>query len=566
MPHAPHDSDWRPVSPLKRLPFSARSLPVFRGDILIVGAGSAGLSAALSAAEEGAHVMVLAKGDASMGNTRFAQGGVAAAVGDDDDPQIHAADTLRLGYGLSEAEIVHQLTNAAPDTMDWLSSLGMAFDHTPNGHLELGREGGHRVARILHSGSTSTGRELQRVLLLQAKQHPRIDLFTHVTAVDFVKDSEGKVSGAVCMQSKSGLSDFETVIFEASQVLLATGGGGQLYRETTNPQLATADGLAMALRAGAILQDLEFVQFHPTILYLAGAARFLISEVVRGEGAILRNRAGHAFMQDYHEDCELAPRDVVSRAIYDQMFDAGDTHVQLDLSLVPRAEERFPGLARIAAKFGIFIGSDPVPVRPAVHYFVGGVAADGNGQTSLPGLWAVGECASTGFHGANRMGSNSLLEALAHGRIVGRKMSQATGGGARRFLLPPGQEADHSDGIELNLTDITYSLKSLMWRQVGIVRDAEGLKDAVEDLRTWCGFLSHLGPFTPAGVETANMIQVGMAITRSALFREESRGAHYRSDFPQTEPAWQVHSRMAFQDSHVKLCTSRVRTSSQLSD
>jgi L-aspartate oxidase len=449
--------------------------------------------------------------------------------------------------------------------MDWLSSLGMAFDYCPSGNIELGREGGHQVARILHSGGTATGHELQRVLLAQVTQHPRIDLFTFVTAVDFVKDSEGRVSGAVCMQSKRGQSDFETVIFEATEVLLATGGGGQLYRETTNPQLATADGLAMALRAGAVLQDLEFVQFHPTILYLAGAARFLISEVVRGEGAILRNRAGHAFMQDYHADRELAPRDVVSRAIYQQMFLSGDTHVNLDLSSVTRAEEHFPSLARIAAKFGIFIGSDPVPVRPAVHYLVGGVASDLDGQTSIPGLWAVGECASTGFHGANRMGSNSLLEALAHGRIVGRKMSELAGGVTRRFLLPPGRNADETDGVELNLTDITYSLKSLMWRQVGIERDASGLQDAVDNLRTWCGFLSHLGPFTPAGVETANMIQIGMAITRSALFRQESRGAHYRSDFAQTDPAWQVHSRMAFQDGQVSLSTGRVRTPSELS-
>ena len=485
--------------------------------------------------------MVLCKGRVPETNTYYAQGGIAAAVGRGDDPELHAADTLRLGYGLSDPEVVETFTSAAPSTMEWLLESGMAFDREPSGGLHLGREGGHRLPRILHSGGTATGKELQRVLIARARQHQHIDLYESTTAVELLKDAEGSVTGLVALTRRDNQGGFDPVLFEADAVVLASGGGGQIFRETTNPQLATADGVAMALRAGAEVRDLEFVQFHPTILYLAGAARFLISEVVRGAGAILRDRNGQAFMAEAHPDAELAPRDIVSRAIYRRMIDIGDTHVYLDMSSVEAPARRFPGLARIAAEFGIDLETDPIPVRPAVHYMVGGITSDLQGRTSLDGLYAVGECASTGFHGANRMGSNSLLEGLVHGRMVGEHLLDRPRS-LRRFLSPYLPEDHHAQAAELHLADMTYSLKSLMWRQVGIERDAVGLEDARQRLDAWAGYLARLGPFTPEGVEVMNMVHVAQGITRCALFREESRGAHFRSDFPTTREEWQMHS------------------------
>lgn len=545
-----------PTSPLARMAYSLRRLPVFRADVLVVGSGAAGLSTAIAAADKGAHVMVLCKGRAPETNTYFAQGGIAAAVGRGDDPELHAADTLRLGYGLSDPQVVEAFTSAAPATMEWLLESGMSFDREPSGSLHLGREGGHRLPRILHSGGTGTGKELQRVLIARARQHPHIDIYESTTAVELLKDAEGSVTGLVALTRRDSQGGFDPVLFEADAVVLASGGGGQIFRETTNPQLATADGVAMALRAGAEVRDLEFVQFHPTILYLAGASRFLISEVVRGAGAILRDRNGEAFMLDAHPDAELAPRDIVSRAIFRRMIEIGDTHVYLDMSSVDAPARRFPGLARIAAEFGIDLETDPIPVRPAVHYLVGGITADMQGRTSLDGLYAVGECASTGFHGANRMGSNSLLEGLVHGRLVGEHLLDRSRS-LRRFLSPYLPEDHHAQAAELHLADMTYSLKSLMWRQVGIERDAAGLEDARQRLDAWAGYLARLGPFTPEGVEVMNMVQVAQGITRCALFREESRGAHFRSDFPTTREAWQVHSCLEAVGEQMRLTAKR---------
>ncbi len=547
----------QPGSPLGRMSYSLRRLPVFRADVLVVGSGVAGLATALAAAERGGHVMVLCKGSIGDTNTHYAQGGIAAAVGPDDDVELHAGDTLRLGYGLSEPAVVEAITAAAPDAMEWLLKSGMTFDREPTGNLSLGMEGGHRLPRILHSGGTATGKELQRVLAMRAQQHPHIDVYSNTTAVELLKDSEGCVTGLVALARQGTDGGFSPVLFEADSVVLATGGGGQIFRETTNPQLATGDGIAMALRAGASMRDLEFVQFHPTILYLAGAARFLISEVVRGEGAVLRDREGNAFMPQFHADADLAPRDVVSRAIFRRMVDSGDTNVYLDLAKVSEPERRFPALARIASEFGISISDDPIPVRPAVHYFVGGISAELDGSTNIDGLFAVGECASTGFHGANRMGSNSLLEGLVHGRMVGERILDCKPS-VRRFLAPNLPDDHSAHAAELNLTDMTYSLKSLMWRQVGIERDAAGLADAQERLDTWANYLDRLGPFTPEGVEVMNMVQVAQAITRSASFREESRGAHFRSDFPATETDWCVHSSLQSTPQGMRISPERV--------
>ncbi|MFK5956730.1 MAG: L-aspartate oxidase [Planctomycetota bacterium] len=546
-----------PTSPLARMAYSLRRLPVFRSDVLIVGSGVAGLATALAAADKGAHVMVLCKGRVHETNTYYAQGGIAAAMSREDDPELHAADTVRLGYGLSDQQVVETITDGAPEAMNWLLESGMSFDRDPSGELSLGMEGGHRLPRILHSGGTATGKELQRVLIARARQHPNIDIYEGTAAVELLKDAEGTVTGLVALARRGASGGFDPVLFEADSVVLATGGGGQIFRETTNPQLATADGLAMALRAGVSVRDLEFVQFHPTILYLAGAARFLISEVVRGEGAVLRDRNGNAFMADAHADADLAPRDIVSRAIFRRMVEIGDTHVYLDLSAVSDPSKRFPALARIAAEFGISLEKDLIPVRPAVHYFVGGVATDLTGKTSVDGLFAVGECASTAFHGANRMGSNSLLEGLVHGRMVGERLLDRPRN-VRRFLSPHFPEEHRMPAAELHLADMTYSLKSLMWRQVGIERDAAGLTDARERLDAWAGYLARLGPFTPEGVEVMNMVHVAQAITASAIFREESRGAHFRSDFPNTMESWRVHTRLQSDGNRLRISAQPV--------
>jgi L-aspartate oxidase len=540
---APTLSTFPPLlaSPLARNSLPLRRLPSFRADVIVVGSGVAGLATAISAADAGAHVMVLSKGRIEQTNTNEAQGGIAAAVGDDDSPQQHADDTYRLGYGLSNRQIVDEFTSAAPEAIEWLIESGMQFDYDVDSKLDLGREAGHGVARILHSAGTATGREMQRTLVARVKAHPRIDVYHATSAVELLKDAEGAVRGLIAMTNNGSNSEFGTVVFEAPAVVLATGGGGQIFRETTNPQLATADGLAMALRAGAELRDLEFVQFHPTILYLAGAARFLISEVTRGAGAIIRDKNGVAFMQEYHVDAELAPRDVVSRAIFQRMIDTHARYVSLDMSSVNSPATRFPALAKICREFGIDIETQPIPVRPAVHYLVGGIKSGLHGQTTVPGLFAVGECSSTGFHGANRMGSNSLLEGLVHGRICGRNISNyATA--ERRWLNPLFDRVKPHVDAELNLNDMTYSLKSLMWTEVGIQRSAAGLEEAQELLQDWESYLSRLAPFTPQGVEVLNMVQVAQAIARCATYRTESRGAHFRDDYPSSNDAWKAHT------------------------
>ncbi len=530
-----------PKTPLNHLQADLRSLPVYRCDALVLGSGVAGLSTALAAADQGSHVMALSKGRLDDTNTRHAQGGIASAVGPTDSPELHSADSLAVGCGLSETAVVDAFTSDGPAAVEWLQELGMRLDCEPDGSLSLGKEGGHRVARILHSGGTATGLEIQRALGAATQAHPRIDFCQYTSGIELLKDSEGRVCGLLALMGGSSSAP-KPVLFEADAIVAATGGGGQLFRETTNPELATGDGLAMALRAGADLQDLEFVQFHPTILYLAGAARFLISEVTRGAGAHLVDREGNRFMPDEHPDAELAPRDVVSRAIFRRMIESGDTHVYLDFSEVNDPASRFPALARMAREFGIRLAHEPVPVRPAVHYMIGGIRSNLEGRTNLDGFWAVGECASTGFHGANRMGSNSLLEGVVHGRMVGQDLANSLGTSPRRFLTPSLLGNTSVSGAQLSLTDMTYSLKSLMWRQVGVERNAAGLADALHRLETWEGYLDRLCPFTREGVEVLNMVQVSRMVVLAALAREESRGAHFRTDFPSPSADWRCHS------------------------
>jgi L-aspartate oxidase len=405
-----------PQFPRLLAPFDLRTTPLLRTDVLVLGSGIAGACAALHAADAGAQVLLLAKDELVDTNTAWAQGGIAVVKLPEDSVSSHVTDTLRVGAGIATPQVVREVVNAAASAVDWLQRIGARFDRhhgDPNGALELSREGGHSHARVVHSHGDATGQEIQRAIAAALLSHPRITVKPHVFVRDLVL-VEGRCVGAIGMQE--GME----VAVEAGAVVIATGGTGQIYRETTNPTGASGDGHALCFRAGARMADCEFVQFHPTTLYIAGASRFLISEVVRGAGAVLRDRNGERFMDGVHPMRELAPRDVVSRAILDRMVATNDTHVYLDLtSIVGDPRTLFPSIARICSTFDLDLAKDPIPVRPGAHYFVGGAATDTHGRTTVPGLLAVGEAAATGLHGANRLASNSLLEGSVIGHAAG---------------------------------------------------------------------------------------------------------------------------------------------------
>ena len=520
--------------------FDPRWLPRYRFDVIVLGSGVAGSSVAIAAADRGASVALVVKAELSETNTRYAQGGVAAVWGPDDSFAAHVADTLRVGCGLSEPAIVEEIVRGGPAAIQALIEGGAQFDRDAQGRLDLSREGGHSFARIVHTAGPATGRELQRVLQKRVSEHPNVIAFEKAFAIDLLVDADSARAHGVLVRTQRD----EFAIFCASEVVLATGGAGQLYRETTNPQIATGDGIALAFRAGAALRDLEFYQFHPTCLYIAGAARVLISEIVRGAGGVLRDKHGKRFMLDYHVDAELAPRDVVSRACYERMVETSDTSVYLDLSAIEgNPHELFPGIARICGLFGIDIARDPVPVRPGAHFMVGGILTDGDGRTSLEGLWAVGECACIGLHGANRMGSNSLLEGLVIGARVGELAALSAAGSSSSLAIGSGgRRGSRPLDVHLSIEDMTYSLKSLMWRQMGIVRSEELLRDALDKILFWTRAVRDLAQPEPRSFELLNMLTLAQLAARCALERRESRGVHYRSDYPERDPIWRAHS------------------------
>lgn len=511
--------------------FDQRTTPLLRTDVLVIGGGIAGGSAALHAAGSGAEVLVLAKTDLGDSNTAWAQGGMATVQSPEDSIELHVNDTLAVGAGLSTPAVVRHIIAGATEALRWLESLGTRFDRDADDHLALGREGGHTMHRVVHANGDATGAEIQRALEQAMREHADVTLRTNA----FVRDllvHDGRCIGALV------LLDGKPTAVEAGAVIVATGGCGQIYRETTNPTGASGDGHALCFRAGARLTDLEFVQFHPTTLYIAGASRFLISEVVRGAGAVLRDRNGERFMQDVHPMAELAPRDVVARAILDRMVDTDDTHVYLDLSTVPGDPHvRFPSISRICATFDIDIKKDPIPVRPGAHYFVGGASADQDGRTSIPGLFAVGEAAASGLHGANRLASNSLLEGAVLGSSAGVAAAHESRGkrpGLPRTMSGPPPAAEAPRILQ---DDLLYSLKSLMWRQVGLRRDAAGLRDALARIGFWNHYLMRAPLSDRRACELANMLAVASLVTRAALLREESRGTHYRNDFTARDDA-----------------------------
>ena len=499
-------------------------------DVIVIGAGVAGLAFALSMPVS-TRVALLTKGNMGESNTRWAQGGIAAAIGADDTVELHEQDTLYAGAGLSDPESVHELLNDGPEAIDWLLSLGTAFDRDDStGELELGREAAHSRRRVLHAGGDATGAEIERALVAAVRSRPNVEILESSFAIDAIIDDGGCAGVLVALKSH------EIVAVHAQAVVLAAGGAGQLWATTSNPPAATADGIAIAMRAGAAVADLEFCQFHPTVLQLPGETPFLVSEAVRGEGAYLRNHAGERFMLAEHELAELAPRDVVARGIQKQMVADDADHVLLDLRHLDGTtmRRRFPTIARELDARGLDLATDLIPVAPAAHYFMGGVVADSQGVTSLPGMMAIGEAACTGVHGANRLASNSLLEGLVFGRKAAESLSIQPHHAAGAVQTPI---VDADEETLRPIPDPRRSeIQQIMSRYVSVVRDAEGLKAAIFQLAA----ISDASDSTPADRDswiTANMVQAAHSIASAALLREESRGAHYRADFPDRDSA-----------------------------
>jgi L-aspartate oxidase len=519
-------------------------------DFLIVGGGVAGLRAAIGLAAAG-RVLVLTKAEPAESNTGYAQGGIAAAVGDDDTPSLHAADTLRAGDGLCDEAAVDSLVQDAPRYVRELLEWGARFDRGADGRPALAREAAHSVRRVLHAGD-ATGREIGRVLWERVRALPAVETIDHALVTDLIVD-DGHVRGLRYFDASG-----ERREVYANAILLATGGAGQVFRETTNPSVATGDGIALAFHAGARVADLEFVQFHPTALNLAGAPRFLISEALRGEGARLVNEKGEPFMTRHHPDGDLAPRDVVARGIVRESERTGGsvylTLAHLDPDFV---RERFPTIAAMCAQAGLDLARDRIPVGPAAHYMMGGVDTDEWARTSVPGLFAAGEVACTGVHGANRLASNSLLEGLVFGARAAVAMKEPAGAAALKKdrIMADGSwlmatvDAPAASSTALSPQPVAMasagdqplamtSVRELMWLNAGLFRTRESLGDAVAALQ----HARTPAPSTAEAWRERNLLTVARLIARAALRREESRGGHFRSDFPRRDDArWKVH-------------------------
>jgi L-aspartate oxidase len=496
-------------------------------DCLVVGVGIAGLRAAIEAAEHRS-IIIICKGKIEDSNTFKAQGGIASVLDKADTFESHIADTLKTGCGICDEQVVDMVVCQGPELVKQLLQWGTEFDLKEN-HIATTLEGGHSFPRVAHAHGDETGRAIAEALIDRARNHSNIRIIENLFAIDLLTDENNHCVGIVGHEQNRG-----SQIIWAANTILATGGAGRLYRETTNPETATGDGIAMAYRAGAVLRDLEFVQFHPTTLYIAGATRALISETVRGEGAILLDCKQRPFMKDYHEDAELAPRDIVSRAILSQMLKTESTHVHLDVRHIDKVyfAKRFPWINELLESFDIDITKDLIPVRPSAHYMIGGVKTDLAAKTSIENLYACGEIASTGLHGANRLGSNSLLEGLVFGKIAGQEVSKkkkATAAHLKHPLIK--YQIPHSDRTRLDAGDVRNSLRALMWRNVGITRSAQPLTEVQEIIKFWQRYVMDKVFDTPEGWECQNMLTVSLLMAQSAEKRRESRGVHYRRDF-----------------------------------
>ncbi|HEV3444138.1 MAG TPA: L-aspartate oxidase [Gemmataceae bacterium] len=518
-------------------PFAPKQTPHFFTDILVIGAGIAGLRAALEAPAD-LQVLVVTKDAIQQSNSSYAQGGIAGVMSPEDRFENHIEDTLTAGAGLCDQNIVELVVREAPQQISDLIRWGTHFDEE-GGQIALTREGGHSHRRIVHALGDATGHEVMRAIIERARQAPNIMLWDRTFTIDLLTH-EGNCVGALVDRPRG-----DRLLIWARQTILASGGVGMVYRETTNPPVATGDGMAAAYRAGAELRDMEFMQFHPTVLYVAGFSRYLISEAVRGEGAYLRDKDGVRFMLAEDPRAELAPRDVVAQAIFRCMERTQHPNVYLDLSHLDAKliRHRFPGIDKVCRSFGLDITRDRIPVRPGAHYMIGGVTVDAQGRTTVPGLWAAGEVTSTGLHGANRLASNSLLEGLVFGASCGRGAAQAVAQMPETLTAPPLRyHLEPTSKEALDVADVTNALRSVMVRRMGIVRDRSGLLEAEQTVTFWCRYAlaHHLG--ARAGWELQNLLTVARLMIWAALEREESRGVHFRSDFPQhDDPHWRRH-------------------------
>jgi L-aspartate oxidase len=517
----------------------AKKTHPIQAEFLVIGSGVAGLRAAIELGRHG-RVVMLTKGHPLESNSRYAQGGVAVALSEEDDVAIHLTDTVKAGHGLCRKEAVRILVEEGPDRIQELIQWGARFDKI-GGKYAFAREAAHSRSRILRARGDATGNEMVRVLMAQARRQKNIQWFGHHFTVDLVV-TNSVCRGALVLDEIGG----QRFILPARAVVLTTGGSGQVYARTTNPPNATGDGMAMAYRAGATLQDMEFVQFHPTALYLPSSPPFLLSEAIRGEGGRLRNIQGELFMGRYHPNAELAPRDVVARAIWSEMAATRSRHVYLDVThLSPTfTKERFPTIYSTCLRYDIDMTEEWIPVSPSAHYQMGGVLTDTDGESTLPGLFAAGEVACSGVHGANRLASNSLLEGLVFGERAARAATAfAASSDSDQDVLPSIHDLDGGPLAQLEDADkLRSSLRRVMWGKVGLIRTAESLARAIGQLTKWERLVSR--PFAlRRDLEVKNMVQVARCIAEAALWRENSVGAHYRSDYPKLDgPRWKEHS------------------------
>jgi len=506
----------------------------FDTDFMVIGSGVAGLRASIALAESGGRVTVLTKDKASESNTEYAQGGVAVVLSDDDDVELHEEDTLTAGAGLCDEKAVEILVSEGTRYVKQLINWGTEFDRD-GGKLVFTKEAAHSRRRILHAHGDSTGAEIVRSLIARARQERAINLLPFSNTESLIVD-DGRCIGVRFLDPILRAS---REIF-AKAVVLCTGGAGQLYLHTTNPSVATGDGMAMAYFAGAEMSDMEFIQFHPTALNVEGAPRFLLSEAMRGEGGVLRNADGERFMDRYDERAELAPRDIVSRSIVAEMRRTGSRTVFLDMTALD-AElliHRFPKIYETCKQFGLDITKDRLPVSPASHYCMGGIRTDLWGRSTVPGLYAAGEVACTGVHGANRLASNSLLEGLVFGARAGEVAAKDSG----QEMLDTGKLKNNQATTDMRDTVVSTAVrkrvKRVMWERVGILRDRDSLKRAIQEFEQIKG--SNLTP------SSRNFVTLALLVARAALWREESRGGHYRTDFPERREEFKVHSIQRF--------------------
>ncbi|MGC8970954.1 MAG: L-aspartate oxidase [bacterium] len=506
-------------------------------DTIIVGSGIAGLYTALNIKNK-SRTLVVTKGDIKESNSYNAQGGIAAAIGEDDSPEIHFQDTIKAGDGLCNPDAVKILVYNAPSIVEDLIRLGVEFDRDETGKLELGREGAHSKRRVLHSRGDSTGKAIMDVIIRHIIEE-EIPFRDQIMVLELIVE-DGICKGVLVWDKRTE----EVYPLFSKAVVLATGGIGQIYPFTTNPSVACGDGLAIAYNAGAELCDMEFVQFHPTVLKHPSAPPLLITESIRGEGGILRNINGERFVPKYHEMGELAPRDVVSRIITEEMEKTNSDHVYLDITHLPKdfILSHFPTIYHECLKYGIDITKDYIPVAPGAHYMMGGILTNLKGETSIKGLYACGECAGTGIHGANRMASNSLLEGLVFGKIIAQEVSN--------YVINNG-EINAVENIKVEekkvfkgeiLREFRVRMQHLMWRYCGIKREEEGLEFLLEELEKMQLEVEDLPVSNFQDIETKNMILLARLIAESALERKESRGAHFRVDYPYRDDIyWQKH-------------------------